>query len=146
MGEEETGRDAAVVTEGRCLCGAVGWRFTGPIPDGTICNCTACRRYGGLWAYDHVGGAIAIDDPDGRLRSYVRSSRSPLSFDFCATCGNLVSWTGLRPEEDGRTRIAVNLRLAPPEAVADVPLLRFDGLHSFEDLPTVGKTIRDVWF
>ncbi len=145
MGGDEAG-DAPAVTRGRCLCGAVGWTFTGRIPDATICNCTACRRYGGLWAYDFVGGAIAIDDPEGRLTAYVRGPRSPLSFDFCSRCGNLVRWMGLRPEDDGRIRTAVNLRLADPEAVADIPLLRFDGLHSFEDLPTHDKTVRDVWF
>lgn len=38
--------------KGSCLCGAVQWQFDG-VPDGaTACNCTACRRYGVLWAYD----------------------------------------------------------------------------------------------
>ncbi len=57
--------------------------------------------------------------------------------------------TPLQAEEDaddGRVRIAVNLRLAEPEAVASIPLRRFDGLHTFEDLPTDGRTVGDVWF
>lgn len=143
---ERDGDGPATVTEGRCLCGAVGWRFAGPIPDATICNCTACRRYGALWAYDFVGGAIAIDDPQRCLTAYKRTARSPLAFHFCSRCGNLVIWRARGPGADRRTRIAVNLRLAEPEAVADLPLLRFDGLHSFEDLPVDGKTVRDVWF
>jgi hypothetical protein len=52
----------------------------------------------------------------------------------------------LRPGDNGQTRIAVNLRLAEPADVADIPLLRFDGLHSFEDLPSDGRTVADVWF
>ncbi len=38
--------------EGTCHCGAVRWQFDGQ-PDGpTACNCTVCRRYGGvLWVY-----------------------------------------------------------------------------------------------
>ena len=41
--------------EGTCLCRAVSWQFEGE-PDGaTACNCTACRRYGTLWAYDYEG-------------------------------------------------------------------------------------------
>jgi hypothetical protein len=30
--------------------------------------------------------------------------------------------------------------------VAEVPLRRFDGLHSFHDLPLDGRTVADVWF
>lgn len=134
-------------THGRCLCGAVGWSFAGEIPDATICNCTACRRYGALWAYDWDGHGIRIDDPKGRLTAFTRGPGSPLSFNFCGDCGSVVSWRGLKPDADGRIRIAVNLRLAEdPEAVADIPLLRFEGLHSFEDLPVDGRSVRDAWF
>ena len=46
--------------EGSCLCGSVRWRFDGQ-PDGaTACNCTACRRYGTLWAYDYVDEGIHV--------------------------------------------------------------------------------------
>lgn len=134
------------ITIGQCLCGAVRWSFQGEIPDATICNCTACRRYGALWAYDYEGHAIHVDDPRGALTAYRRGSGSPLTFNFCRHCGNLVSWRGTRPEADGRTRIAVNLRLAPPGDVASIPLQRFDGLESFDDLPRDGRTVGDVWF
>ncbi|WP_293865741.1 GFA family protein [uncultured Alsobacter sp.] len=134
-------------TTGQCLCGAVRWRFRGPIPDATICNCTACRRYGVLWAYGHDGEEIAVEDPQGVLTAYKRRDVSPLSFNFCGRCGNLVTWRGLSPNAQGQTRIAVNLRLAEPEAVADVPLLQFDGLHTFDDLvPRDGRAVKDVWF
>jgi hypothetical protein len=99
-----------------------------------------------LWAYDWDGHRIHIDDPDGKLTAFTRDPGSPLSFNFCRTCGNVVSWRGVKPGADGRTRIAVNLRLAEPEAVADVPLQCFDGLHSFDDLPRDGRCVRDVWF
>jgi hypothetical protein len=145
MDEDRTGA-AAPLVHGRCLCGSVGWSFAGEIPDATICNCTACRRYGVLWAYDYDGHAIHIDDPGAKLTAYRRGPRSPLTFNFCRECGNLVSWRGTAADADGRTRIAVNLRLAEPEVVAGIPLLRFDGLHSFEDLPTDGRRVRDVWF
>jgi hypothetical protein len=38
------------------------------------------------------------------------------------------------------------LRLAEPDEVANVPLQRFEGLHSFEDLPRDGRRIADVVF
>lgn len=42
--------------------------------------------------------------------------------------------------------MAVNLRLAPPEAVADLPIDHFNGLRTFEDLPRDGRCVRDLWF
>jgi hypothetical protein len=54
-------------------------------------------------------------------------------------------WRGLRPEEDGRFRMAVNLRMAAPEAVAHIPIDHFDGLDTFEDLPRKGKCVADYW-
>jgi hypothetical protein len=140
------GVEASVQVQGRCLCGAVGWTFVGEIPDATICNCSACRRYGALWAYDYDGHGIHVDDPGANLAAYARGPRSPLTFNFCRACGCVVSWRGLAPDEDGRVRIAVNLRLADPAAVARVPLLRFDGLDTFDDLPQDGRCVVDVWF
>lgn len=132
------------VVNGACLCGGVRWRFRGKIPDATICNCTACRRYGALWAYDYDGEAITVDAPEGLLVPFARGTA--LSFNFCRRCGNLVSWRGLYSDKHGRTRIAVNLRLAEPDKVAAIPLLRFDGLNTFEDLDLGGRTVADVWF
>ncbi len=133
------------ITTGRCHCGAVHWSFTGEIPDATICNCTSCQRYAALWAYGHVGEDISIHSPADALLTYSWGSRS-ISYNFCKTCGNIVYWQGLAPEPDGRTRIAVNLRLAEPEAIARIPLQRFNGRHDWTDLPRDGRTVKDVMF
>ena len=116
--------------EGSCLCGAVRWQFEGQ-PDGaTACNCTACRRYGVLWAYDYEGEGIKVS---GRTQAYVRGKA--LEFHFCPVCGCVVFWRGQQRDQQGRLRIAVNLRLAEPEAVAQIPIDHFDGLNTFDDLP-----------
>lgn len=127
--------------EGSCACGALTWRFEG-VPDGsTACNCTACRRYGALWAYDHEGEGIHVSGP---TTAYVRGDS--LGFHFCPTCGCMAYWRGLQPNAQGQRRIAVNLRLADPQRVADVPIDHFDGLASWEDLPRDGRCVRDYWF
>ncbi|MDE2145954.1 MAG: GFA family protein [Burkholderiales bacterium] len=127
--------------EGSCLCGAVRWRFEG-VPEGaTACNCTACRRYGTLWAYGYEGEGVQVS---GTTRPYSRGSA--LSFDFCPTCGCLACWRALQRQADGRLRIAVNLRLAEPADVAAIPIDHFDGLDRFEDLPRDGKCVADYWF
>jgi hypothetical protein len=138
-------QSAINTTRGSCHCGAVHWEFQGSIPDATICNCTVCRRYGVLWAYGYDGHDVRVEDRRGVLTAYICGSQK-ISFNFCRLCGNLVSWRGLRPNDGGRTRIAVNLRLAEPTEVAEIRLQRFDGLHSFEDLPPDARVVADVWF
>jgi hypothetical protein len=126
---------------GSCRCGAVTWRFDST-PDGaTACNCTACRRYGVLWAYDHEGVGIHVS---GATTTYVPGDS--LAFHFCPTCGCVAYWRSLHPGNDGRRRIAVNPRLADPEVVAQIPIDHFDGLGKFEDLPRDGKCVADYWF
>ena len=46
----------------------------------------------------------------------------------------------------GRRRIAVNLRLAEPDAVAAIPVKHFDGLHWTSDPVMDGRTVKDMWF
>jgi hypothetical protein len=132
------------VLSGTCLCGAVRWRFDAQ-PDGaTACNCTACRRYGALWIYGHADDDVHVE---GETRGWTRPREHPaLAFHFCPTCGCVTHWLGLRPE-DGRVRMAVNLRLADqPEAAMDIAIDHFDGLTAFDDLPRDGRTVKDMWF
>jgi hypothetical protein len=129
------------VIEGSCLCGAVKWRFDGMPESVTACNCTACRRYGVLWIYGREGEDVHVL---GNTQSYVRGKA--LSFNFCATCGCVVSWRGTQVGEKGRRRMAVNLRLTEPGPVAHLPIDHFDGLDTFEDRPRDGRCVVDMWF
>ena len=127
--------------QGSCHCGAVGWQFEGQ-PDGaTTCNCTVCRRYGTLWSYDYEGEGIKTS---GQTAVYIRGSA--IEFHFCPVCGCVAFWRGLQKDQAGRRRIAVNLRLAEPESVAAIPIDRFDGLNTFDDLPRDGRCVADYWF
>ena len=130
---------------GTCHCEAARWTLEGDPGSITACNCTLCRRYGALWAYDYDGERISVS---GSLKSYASSSRAepPLEILFCPTCGCVICWRGLRLEPDGRRRIAVNVRLASPEAVAHLLIDHFDGLDTFEDLPSDSRCVRDMWF
>jgi hypothetical protein len=127
--------------EGSCHCGAVCWSFEGVPESATACNCTVCRRYGVLWAYDYENEGIRVSGP---TQAYVRGRT--LGFHFCQACGCVAYWRALAPGDDGRRRIAVNLRLAEPEAVGAIVLDRFDGLESFEDLGRDGRCVADMWF
>ncbi len=134
--------DATLI--GTCHCGAAHWTLEGDPGPVTACNCTLCRRYGALWAYDYENERIRIVGP---TVAYTRIGKADpaLEMRFCATCGCVLCWRGLRLEEDGRRRMAVNVRLAPPESVAALPIDHFDGLDTFEDLPRDGRCVRDLW-
>lgn len=128
--------------DGSCHCGAVTWQFDGMPEEATVCSCTVCRRYGVMWAYDYEDEGIRVA---GTTQVYVRGDKE-LGFHFCPTCGCVAYWRGLEPNTEGQRRIAVNLRLAEPDAVAQVPIRRFDGLERWEDLPLDGRCVADYWF
>jgi hypothetical protein len=130
------------MTEGSCHCGAVRWSFDGTPESATACNCTLCRRYGVLWAYDYQDERIRVS---GLTRAYSWGGRS-IGFHFCPDCGCMAYWRGINTGDDGRRRFAVNLRLAEPEAVAGIVIDHFDGLRSFTDLPRDGRCVADMWF
>jgi hypothetical protein len=120
-------RKRSIDLKGTCHCGAIEWQLDGDPGSITACNCTVCRRYGALWAYDWEGERIRLSGPTA---VYTRKERTDpfLEFHFCPSCACVVAWRTVRPDEDGRRRMAVNVRLAPPEAVADLLIDHFDGL------------------
>ncbi len=126
--------------EGTCHCGEAGWSITGDPGSVTACNCTVCRRYGALWAYDYENERFSTH---GQTRSYIRGRTT--EFHFCEGCGCIVWWRARSPDAEGRTRLAVNMRMAEPADVAALPIDHFDGLDTFEDLPASGKQVRDYW-
>jgi hypothetical protein len=126
---------------GACHCGGVRWQYDATPESATACNCTVCRRYGALWAYHFEGTGIQVT---GTTQAYERGRH--VSFHFCPTCGCLTHWRGQQLLPDGQRRAAVNLRMAEPEAVAGIPVDHFDGLDTFDDLPSRGRRVADHWF
>jgi hypothetical protein len=130
---------------GACHCGAAHWTLEGDPGAATACNCTLCRRYGALWLYDYEGERIHVSGPTASYKR-VDSPNPSLEILFCPSCGGVLCWRGLRLDPQGRRRIAVNARLADPEAVADLAIDHFDGFETFDDLPSDGRCVRDLWF
>ena len=65
------------MVKGSCLCGAIKWNYLVPIESATACNCTACRRYGTLWAYGYLDNEIKIE---GATKGYKRTDKGILGF------------------------------------------------------------------
>jgi hypothetical protein len=80
------------------------------------------------------------------MKGGCRITREAIEFHFCPACGCVADWRAQLTDPEGHRRIAVNLRLAEPEAVARIPIDHFDGLNAFEDLPRDGRCVADYWF
>lgn len=130
---------------GTCHCGSIGWTFDGKPESVTACNCTLCRRQGSLWIYDFEGGLIKLTGPS-QIYTRVDLKKPALEIHFCPKCACVTAWRGLFLEDDGRRRMAVNIRLTEPGAIAHLPIDHFDGLDTFEDLPRDTRCVRDMWF
>ncbi len=129
---------------GACMCGHTGWSFAGDLGSPTACNCTLCRRYGALWSYGWEGEQIAFI---GESQFFRRPGKADPALEvcFCSGCGCVTGYRALRTEPDGRRKAAVNLRMASPMDVVDLRVDHFDGLITFDDLPSDGKLVRDLW-
>jgi hypothetical protein len=128
--------------EGSCHCGQVKWTFDGVPDSATACNCTICRRYGVLWAYDYDNEGIHVT---GETQTYVWGDRE-IGFHFCPHCGCVVCWRALKANDDGRRRTAVNLRLADPAEVGSIGIRHLDGFDTWQELPRDGRCVSDMWF
>ena len=132
-----------MILQGHCHCEAVKWNLNGPVEGVTACNCTVCSRYGALWAYGYEGEEITVT---GEAKTYARG-RQNLSFHFCGNCGCIAYWRLNKVDENGKRRIAVNVRLVDdPKKISDIPIDHFEGLDTFEDLPRDARCVKDMWF
>jgi hypothetical protein len=110
-----------------CHCGAVRIDITEAPKQLTDCNCSLCRRLGGLWAYytwDQVAFVMAPDATAG----YAQGDKT-LATHHCRTCGCTTHWVSLDPENP--ERVAVNARLFSPEDRAGIRVRKFDGADTW---------------
>ncbi len=129
--------------KGKCHCGDASWTLRDMPSSATVCNCSVCSRYGVLWAYGYIDDDIhAI----GGTTTYRRKDGGAIDFHFCAKCGCVTHYIRTAAGDDGRHRAAVNLRMGDPALICDLPIDRFDGHKTFEDLPRDGRKVREMWF
>lgn len=111
--------------------------MTRPIRQLTRCNCSICRRYGALWAYQQRK-AICVMTDEAALRSYCWGDRT-LEFFFCADCGCLTHYHHTRRRDDRSDMSAVNMRnIEDPARVAELPIRLMDGARTWKVL---GKSV-----
>src|SRR3546814_14448933 len=83
-----------------CHCGTV--RLTLPVAPNkaTSCNCSVCRRSGGIWAY-YEFGTVSIQGHPENTEGYVWGDRT-LRNVRCKTCGIITHWEPLESEPGAR--------------------------------------------
>jgi hypothetical protein len=105
--------------QGSCHCGAVQLVLRETPSDAGDCNCSLCRRIGGLWHHTApenitaTGAGVAYRQGDCALDTW-----------HCGICGCTTHWTPVDPDYP---RMAVNLRMFDPELWRDLSRRLIDG-------------------
>jgi hypothetical protein len=104
---------------GSCHCGAVRLLLREDPSDAADCNCSLCRRVGGLWHYT-TPAKVTIEG----LGVAYRQGDCMLDTWHCGTCGCTTHWT---PVDSDYPKMAVNLRMFDPGLWQDLPRRFIDG-------------------
>jgi hypothetical protein len=112
---------------GTCHCGAVKIELPSAPERATSCNCSLCRRLGGIWAYYEYGTVKVSGHPEN-TQEYVQGDKT-LRTLRCRTCGCTTHWEPLNPEPGARH--GVNLRNFDPTLLESVEIRRFDGADTW---------------
>ena len=120
----------STVLLGSCHCGAVTVELPSPPERATSCNCSICRRVGGLWGYYEFGTVRVTGHPE-HTQTYVQGDRT-LTMVRCGTCGVVTHWEPLPPTPGARH--GVNLRIFEPALLDGVTIRRFDGADTWRFL------------
>ena len=116
-----------------CHCGAVTIEMQRPIRKLTQCNCSICRRYGALWAYQQRK-AIRVTDKENTLKAYIWGKRE-LEFYHCSNCGCITHYARLNRHADGTDMSAVNMRnIDDPARISGLPIRLLDGAGTWKVL------------
>ena len=112
--------------EATCHCGSVTIEVPEAPSQLTSCNCSICRRTGGLWCY-YAPATVRVT---GTTVAY-RWGDKTLDLHHCPTCGCITHWSPIDPTLE---RMGVNARLMEPTIVSATRIRRFDGASTWQVL------------
>lgn len=108
---------------GSCHCGRIAFELDGEITEALDCNCSLCRRRGGLLAF-FPHQALRLTTLEGDYATY-RFNKHQLAHHFCTTCGIAPFSAG--SGQDGARMVAVNVRCLPDLDLASITIHTYDG-------------------
>ncbi|MDX3926798.1 MAG: GFA family protein [Shinella sp.] len=109
--------------EGSCHCGRVAFTVEGEFTSAMDCNCSMCRRRGGLLAFV-PRESLTVTVPEDNVSTY-RFNRHVISHHFCANCG--IAPYGEGVDGKGNRMAAINLRCIPEIELDGLAITRVDG-------------------
>lgn len=93
--------------QGSCHCGKVAYTLEGDVTEAIDCNCSMCKRRGGLLAF-FPRDALTLDTPEGDYATYTFNQHA-IQHHFCPNCGIAPFSDGVNPKT-GDKMAAVNVR------------------------------------
>lgn len=108
---------------GGCHCGRIAFEVDGEFRQAMDCNCSLCRKRGGLLAFS-PRSSLKLKTPVENLSTYT-FNRHVIRHHFCSTCGIAPFGEGRGP--DGAETAAINLRCLPDFDLDSVEIVKVDG-------------------
>jgi hypothetical protein len=108
---------------GGCHCGKISYRVEGEIDQVLDCNCSMCRKRGGLlWFVSrdalHLTG-------DAEASATYTFNRHAIQHHFCTTCGIAPYSEGENP--DGSAMACINVRCLDDVDLSKLKIVPYDG-------------------
>lgn len=113
-----------MVHAGSCHCGKVAFDVEADITDVIDCNCSMCRRRGGLLAFA-PREALTLKTPEANFGTYT-FNKHHIQHHFCLTCGVSPFSDGVNPK-NGEKMAAINVRCLPDVDLDALKIAKVDG-------------------
>ena len=111
---------------GSCHCGKIAFEVEGDIAEVVDCNCSLCRRRGGLLWFG-PREALTLKTPESSLSTYT-FNKHHIQHHFCASCGTATFGEADHPKT-GMKMVAVNVRSLPDIDLGKLKVSQFDGAN-----------------
>jgi len=109
--------------EGSCHCGNVAFEVEGEFAEALDCNCSFCRKRGGLLGFVPMT-QFELKTPREKVSTYTFKSHA-IRHNFCADCGIAPYSEASAP--DGTAMAAINLRCVPAVDLGALKINPYDG-------------------
>lgn len=113
-----------MIHAGSCHCGKIAFEVEADITQVTDCNCSLCRRRGGLLWFG-PREALVLKTPESDVSTYT-FNKHHIQHHFCATCGISPYGEADNPKT-GTLMVAVNVRCLPEVDLGSLKVVAFDG-------------------
>lgn len=117
-------REPTMLHRGSCHCGRIAFELEGEVTEALDCNCSLCRRRGGLLAF-FPREAMRLSTDAADAATY-RFNHGHIAHHFCPTCGIAPYSEGVDPGS-GAKIVAINVRCLPDVDLASLKVNAFDG-------------------